>query len=174
MAFVADRLFAAEDIAVRVRELGQAVRARWPGRPVTLLGILKGAAVFLADLGRIVGEPADFAFVRARSYEGETSTGRVELGPLAVEDVAGRRVVVVDTILDTGRTLAAVMEEVRARGAEEVASCVLLDKPSRREVEIEADFVGRTIPDRFVVGYGLDHDGEFRTLPYLGVLDADG
>ncbi len=172
MALVADALFSAEDIAVRVLFLGQSVRARWPKERVTLLGILKGAAVFLADLGRVVGEPAALSFVRARSYEGQSSTGRVKLGALEEADVVGRVVVVVDTILDTGHTLAAVLEELRGRGAEEVASCVLLDNPSRREVAIDADFVGFTVPDRFLVGYGLDHDGEYRTLPYLGVLDG--
>jgi hypoxanthine phosphoribosyltransferase len=111
------------------------------------------------------------SFVRFSSYAGSTqSSGEVRLVGLAPEDVSGRRVLVVDDILDTGRTMRRAKEVMRRAGATETRYCTLLDKPARREVEIAADYVGFPIEDRFVVGYGLDHAERYRALPYIGVL----
>jgi len=166
-----DPYLSAAEIAVGVQRLGQEVRGRGGEEPLLLIGVLKGAAVFLADLVRATPGPADLAFVRARSYGDRTeSSGEVRVEWAGPEEVAGRTVVVVDTILDTGHTLAAVCEEVRKRGVSAVYSCVLLDKKERRVVEVEADMVGFTVPDLFLVGYGLDLAGRYRELPYLATV----
>jgi len=161
----------AEAIAARVAELGREVRGRGGEGTLVLTGVLKGAAVFFADLARALPGPSEFAFVRARSYGDRTqSSGSVHIDVAGPENFADRDLVVVDTILDTGHTLAAVCDFVRAAGARSVTTCVLLDKPSRREVPIGADLVGFTVPDLFLVGYGLDHAGRLRGLRDLAVL----
>jgi len=161
----------ADAIASRVAELGSEVRGRGGEGALVLTGVLKGAAVFLADLARAVPGPTELAFVRARSYgDGTESRGSVETEIVGPEDFAGRDVVLVDTILDTGHTLRSVGALLRDAGARSVLSCVLLDKPSRREVPVEADLVGFTVPDLFLVGYGLDHAGRYRGLRDLAVL----
>jgi hypoxanthine phosphoribosyltransferase len=167
-------LYSADRIAARVRALAAEIRDRYPDEPLTLLGVLTGSVIFTADLARAVGEPVELSFVHARSYgQGTTSSGNVTLGSLEVDVLRGRTVVVTDTILDTGRTLHRVVEAVRAAGAREVATCVLLDKRARREVEVDTGWVGFEVPDRFLVGYGLDHAGRFRTLKYVGALGEE-
>jgi len=164
-------LYDAEQIAARVRELAAAIRERHRER-ITLLPILKGAAIFGADLARALGEPLELSFVQAGSYgRDRKSSGAVSLGPLEEGALRGRPVVICDGILDTGRTLRAVVERVREAAPASILTCVLLDKPSRRVVDIAADLVGFTVPDRFVVGYGLDRAGEYRALGWVGALD---
>ena len=168
-------IFDRETIATRVRELGGAIRERYPDGSLTLLCVLKGSALFAADLARAVPGDVELSFVQAWSYGDETtSSGKVEVGGLEKEVVRGRRVIVVDTILDTGRTLTEVVNAVRGAGAAEIATCVLLDKPARRAVDIRPDFRGFESPDRFLVGYGLDYAGRYRTLAYIGALGEDG
>jgi len=165
-------LFGAPEIAARVGRLGGEIRERLGSGPLTLVAILKGAALFAADLARALGGETDLAFVRARSYgAGVTSSGNIVLGEIEREEFAGRRLLVVDTILDTGRTLRTVVDHLGGAGAEAIFTCVLLDKPARRSVGIRADWVGFTAPDRFLVGYGLDLGGRYRTLPYVGTAD---
>ena len=162
----------AEQIAERVAGLGRELRNRAGEEPLLLVGVLKGAAVFFADLARAIPGESGFAFVRARSYGDRTeSSGAVKVDWAGPEEVAGRTVVIVDTILDTGHTLRAVRELVVAAGAARVLTCVLLDKAERRIVPIEADLVGFEVPDAFLVGYGLDHAGRYRSLPYLATLE---
>ena len=162
-------LYDAPTLAARVGEMGAEIRRRFPGEPLVLLGILNGAIFFAADLARVVGVPLALSFVRAASYgAGHESSGRVTLDGLDEAAIRGRKILICDTILDTGNTLQEVSRRIRAAGAEEVFRCVLLDKPSRREVDIDADLVGFTIPDRFVVGYGLDDAGRYRALDYVG------
>ena len=167
-------MFDAETIAARVRELGMEIRAHYADGSITLLCILKGSALFTADLARSVPGEVELSFVHARSYgDRTTSSGKVELFQLEHEVLAGRRVVVIDTILDTGRTLEEVIRQVKTAGAADVRACVLLDKISRRQADIVPDWIGFESPDRFLVGYGLDHAGRYRTLAYIGVLDDD-
>ncbi|MEE8105223.1 MAG: hypoxanthine phosphoribosyltransferase [Planctomycetota bacterium] len=166
-------LFDAETIAIRVRELGTEIRSHYPEGSITLLSILKGSALFTADLARSVPGEVELSFVHARSYgDRTTSSGTVELFQLEHEVLAGRRVVVVDTILDTGRTLEEVVRSVKAAGAADVRTCVLLDKKARRQVDVVPDWIGFETPDLFLVGYGLDHAGRYRTLAYIGALDG--
>jgi hypoxanthine phosphoribosyltransferase len=164
-------VFDAAEIRDRVGQLAAGIRERWPDGELALLGILKGAALFVADLARDLGEGVELTFVQARSYGKSTvSSGEVILGDFEDEALRGRRVVVADTILDTGLTLSRVVAQVRERGADDVLTCVLVDKPARRVAEVTPDLVGFTVPDRFLVGYGLDHAGRYRGLPYLAVL----
>ena len=161
----------AEQIAERVRSLGKQVRGRGGEGPLLLIGILKGAVVFLADLLRAVPGPVDVAFMRARSYGDRTeSSGEVRIDWAGPEDIEGKSVVLVDTVLDTGHTLAAACEDLRKRDVQSIHTCVLLDKADRRVVAIEADLVGFPVPDLFLVGYGLDHAGRYRELPYLATV----
>lgn len=165
-------LIPADALARRVSAMGDELTAMLHGAQSPLLLVLMdGAFVFAADLARAVHRPdLELRFVRASSYRGGTvSSGTVALEPMP--ELHGRTVVLVDDILDTGRTLAATSRAVHAACASKVLSCVLLDKPARRHPEglAKADLVGFTIPDRFVVGYGLDHEGRFRQLPYVGI-----
>jgi len=153
-------LLSAEAIASRVADLGNAIAERYDGAPVVLLCVLKGGLFFTADLARTLPGRATVDFIRAKSYDGVESTGTVTL--------------VVEDILDTGRTATAILERIREENPASVALCTLLDKPSRRVVPIEADFVGFTIGEYFVVGYGLDHDERYRELPAVHVLEPDG
>ncbi len=163
-------LISAETIQRRVAELADALSRRYADREVVLLVVLKGAFVFAADLMRRMTIPVVVDFVRARSYAGMESNGVVALTFTPDTPLEGRDVVIVEDILDTGRTSYAIREWVRAKQPASVALCVLLDKPARRHVEIEADFAGLVIDDRFVVGYGLDYEQQGRQFPDIGVL----
>lgn len=157
----------ASEIATRVSELGRELGEE----PVMLVGVLRGCVMFLADLARAKPGECEIAFVRARSYgDGTESSGTVAIDAAGPEVFAGRDVIIVDTILDTGHTLAAVIAYLESKNAGNIRSCVLLDKACRREANVFADFVGWTVPDEFLVGYGLDHAGRFRGLKELAVL----
>lgn len=168
---LAEVLLDEETIQGRVRELAAQIDADYAGCKLVLVASLKGAFVFLADLMRAMTLPVRIEFVQASSYglNGDT-TGCVRLGAATCEDLAGQHVLVVEDIADTGRTLKALVERLRAMGTASVRTCCLLDKPSRRVVEFVPDYVGFEIPDRFVVGYGLDWCERFRNLPYVAVV----
>ncbi len=135
------------------------------------VGVLTGAFIFVADLVRHMNPDLKLAFVKAESYGcGDTSSGQVRFSDLDRMDFRGKRVLVIDDILDTGHTLCALSKTIRNCGALEVKSCVLLDKPSRREVSFEADFKGFVIDNLFVVGYGLDYANRYRSLPAIYTL----
>lgn len=168
---IRDTLFGEDEIRRRIGELAAQMAADHAGRPLILLGILRGSFIFLADLVRELhrhGIGPRIDFLVCESYgSGTESCGEVRLAKDFTLDVAGAGVLVVDDILDTGRTLAFAARHVRDRGAASVRTCALLDKPSRRVVPFEADYVGFTIPDAFVVGYGLDYDHYYRGLPWI-------
>ena len=171
---IASVLFTPERIQERVRQLGTEICAGYPaGCELHLLSVLKGGVVFVADLMRALARPVTVDFVRLASYgSGTGPCGPPRLTKDLDDDVAGRDVLIVEDIVDTGRTLALLIDMVRARGPRSLRTVTLLDKPSRRRVEVDVEHVGFTIPDRFVVGYGLDYGGRYRDLPYIGVLDA--
>lgn len=135
-----------------------------------LVGVLIGAFVFMSDLLRRFDFPLEADFINASSYGDCTDPGALEIVCEMMCDVAGRHVVIVDDIADTGQTLKALMQMLQERGAASVRTCCLLDKPERRTCNFQPDYVGVTIPDQFVVGYGLDYAGKYRNLPFVGVL----
>ncbi|HET6428362.1 MAG TPA: phosphoribosyltransferase family protein [Phycisphaerae bacterium] len=162
-------------IGRRVAELAAEVSGAFGGGEVTIVAVLDGALVFLADLMRHLTMPIRLLTVRARRYHGAATTpGALRFDPELPVRLAGRRVLVVDDILDTGGTLAAVVEQVRSHGPACCRTCVLLrkDLPGPRAAEVPLDFVGFDVPDVFVVGYGLDFDGRYRNLPDVVALAA--
>lgn len=168
-------LIPADDLRARVGELGRQIRSDYAGRTPILVGVLKGAVVFLADLMRAVDAPCECDFIAVSSYGASTrSSGIVELTKDLSVPIEGRDVLIVEDIVDTGRTLAYLLRNLETRQPRTVRVCALLDKVSRREVPVALDYVGFPIPDEFVVGYGLDFAGLYRNLPYIGVLDAAG
>ncbi|HZS01249.1 MAG TPA: hypoxanthine phosphoribosyltransferase [Chloroflexota bacterium] len=158
-------------LARRVRELGAEISRDYAGQEILLVGVLRGAVVFLADLARAISVPVRVDCLSAASYgAGTTSSGRVRITRDLEEPLAGRHVLVVDTVLDTGLTLRALDAALRARGPASLRYCVLLHKDRGGPPPFAVDYVGFTIPDRFVVGYGLDYAQRFRNLPYIGIL----
>lgn len=169
-----DVLITAEKIRERLDVLAVEITRTYEGKPVTVVGILNGCLMFVADLIRRIDLPLRVAFITASSYRGTTTTaGKLQIHDELLPDIAGRHVLLLDDILDTGKTLTRVVAHLIDRGASSVKVAVLLRKIGRQEVPFEPDFVGFTIPDKFVVGYGLDFDDEYRHLPYIGVLPSE-
>ena len=167
-------LISQAELAARVAELGRAIGRDYAGRTPLLVGVLKGAAVFLADLIRAVPGPVDVDFMGLSSYGSATrSSGAVRVTADLSMSIEGRDVIVVEDIIDSGRTVDYLRRNLATREPRSIALCTLLDKVGRREVPVTVDYAGFAIPDEFVVGYGLDRAGFFRTLPYLAVLEPD-
>ena len=167
-------LISREELAARVRELGRAIARDYAGRTPLLVGVLKGASVFLADLIRTIPGPVAIDFMGLSSYgAGTRASGVVRVTADLSVSIEGRDVVIVEDIIDTGRTVDYLRRNLATRDPRSLALCALLDKVGRREVQIPLDYVGFVIPDELVVGYGLDRGGLFRTLPYLAVLEHE-
>lgn len=165
-------LITAEQIAARVQQLGKEISADYEGKTVHLVCVLKGAYTFLADLARAMEVPVTLDFLAVSSYgKGQTSSGEVQLTKDLDVSLQGRDVIVVEDIADTGLTLNYLLTMLRSRQPASLKVAALLSKPSRREVDVPVDYVGFEIPDRFVVGYGLDDDQKYRELPYVAVVD---
>ena len=166
-------LLSADVIDQRIREMGAELARDYADAPqLHLICVLKGAFVFLADLVRAIDKPTTIDFLAVSSYaKGTTSTGEVRLQKDLDAALSGRDVLIVEDIVDTGLTLQYLQEILRARGPRSLRTVCLLSKPSRRKVTVPVEYVGFTIEDRFVVGYGLDFEGRYRGLPYIGVLD---
>lgn len=166
-------LYSAAEIAGRVRELGQELARVYSGRPLTVVGVLHGSVVLVADLIRAMPIPHQIAFVRASSYRGAAKTGsNLQTSLDGLPDLAGRDVLLIDDIFDTGRTITALADAIHALGPASLRTAVLLWKVDRREVPSQPDYFGFRIPDEFVVGYGLDYNGNYRNLPEIAVLEA--
>jgi hypoxanthine phosphoribosyltransferase len=167
-------LLSEDQIQARVKALGRQIEADYQGKPLTIVAVLTGSLILLADLIRQIGLPLRVALLQASSYKGAaTSRGALALNELFLPNVAGRDVLLLDDILDTGQTLAALVDVMTDLGARSVRTAVLLRKVGRQEVHLEPDYCGFTIPDAFVVGYGLDYDDDYRHLPYIAVLDPE-
>ena len=164
-------LITKEEIDEAIVRAGKEIDKLYDGRPILLVSILKGAFVFMADLCRAVSVPCEIGFMCAKSYyEGTNSSGIVNITMDLEQDISGYHVVIVEDIIDSGNTLSRLVSNFKNRGAKSVKTCTLLDKPSRRKVDFEPDYVGKVIPDEFVFGYGLDLFEEYRGLPYVAVV----
>jgi hypoxanthine phosphoribosyltransferase len=165
-------VLSADQIQKRVAELALEIRRDYP-TDLHLVAVLKGAFVFLSDLMRHVPGDLSLDFIAVSSYvDGTPTSGGVRLLTDLEFPIAGRHVVIVEDIVDTGLTLTYLQSMLRARGPRSLATACLLDKPSHRKVEVTTDYVGFTVGDRFVVGYGLDHAERYRNLPYIGAIDT--
>lgn len=166
-------LISSDDIQQRVREMAADIQRDHPGG-VHLIAVLKGAFVFLSDLARSLSGPCSLDFMAVSSYgKSSSSSGQVQLLKDLDSGLEGRDVVIVEDIVDTGLTLTYLQDILRARSPRSLRTACLLSKPSRRQIEVSVDYVGFTIEDKFVVGYGLDYAEQYRNLPYIAVLDGD-
>ena len=167
-------LISEEELKNRVEEMGAELYDRFEGKNPIFLGVLKGSFVFIADLMRACQLKSDIEFIAVSSYaNGTESSGRVKINYDLQQDISGRHLVIVEDILDSGNTLSFLKQYFMAKGAESITIVTLLDKPSRREKAVYADIAGFTVPDEFVVGYGLDYAQSYRNVPYIGILKPE-
>ena len=164
-------LYTEEELRKRVKELGCQITADYSGREPLLISVLRGSYIFMADLTRSINLDVTVDFMSVSSYgAGTVSSGQVEIKKDLSSSIEGKDLIIVEDILDSGNTLYYLLDVLRARKPASVRLCTLMDKPERRAKPIKADYVGFTIPDAFIVGYGLDYAERYRNLPYVGVL----
>ena len=164
-----------DQIADTVKRLARQIEADYPKEMPLMVGVLKGSFIFMADLVREIQRDMEMDFMRTSSYgSGSVSSGRIKLHMGVTSPVKDRSVLIVEDIVDTGLTTSYAMRYLRRKGAASVKVCALLDKPSRREAPVTPDYVGCTVPDKFLVGYGLDYDERYRALADICVLTGDG
>lgn len=163
-----------EELCERITELGAQISADYEGEEVLLVCILKGAAMFAMELAKRITVPVYMDFMATSSYgSGTVSSGEIKIKKDLDCGVEGKNVIIVEDIIDSGNTLNYLSALFRERHAKSVKLCTMLDKPDRREVDVPVDYTGFTIPDEFVVGYGLDYDQKYRNLPYIGIVEFD-
>lgn len=164
-------LLTEQELAAKVTELAAAINRDYAGKRLMLISVLRGSFIFVADLMRAITVPCTVDFMAVSSYGGgTTSSGQVKIVKDLSESIEGRDILVVEDILDSGNTLAYLLEMLSTRRPASMALCTLLDKPERRVREVAVQYCGFAIPDEFVVGYGLDYNEQYRNLPYIGVL----
>jgi hypoxanthine phosphoribosyltransferase len=169
---IGEELVSSEDLQRRVRELGEEISRDYAGRDLVLIGVLKGAVFFLSDLMRAMDIQSEVDFMAVASYGSSTdSSGVVRILKDLDANIEGRDVLIVEDIVDSGLTLSYLMRSLKAREPRSVEVCALLTKPERRKVELPIRYIGFEIPNRFVIGYGLDHDERYRNLSHIAVLD---
>jgi len=167
-------LISAESIQKRIDELARDITRVYQGQQITIVGVLTGCLVFLADLIRRLDLPIKIALVQASSYRGTATTaGSLQVQDELLPDLRGRHLLLLDDILDSGQTLGYLVRHLESRGTASVRVGVLLRKEGTQKVALEPDFCGFPIPDEFVIGYGLDYNDEYRNLPYIGILPPD-
>lgn len=165
-------LFSEEEVDARIRQMGEQISRDYAGREVHLICVLKGGSFFMCELAKRITVPVYLDFMSVSSYGSETkSSGVVKIVKDLDAPLAGKDVIVVEDIVDTGHTLSYLLEMLKGREPESLKLCTLLDKPDRREVEVPVDYTGFVIPDKFIVGYGLDYDQKYRNLPYIGTVE---
>ncbi|MEG1846888.1 MAG: hypoxanthine phosphoribosyltransferase [Lachnospiraceae bacterium] len=158
-----------EEVNARIKELGTQISEDYAGQEVHLVCVLKGGSFFMCELAKRITIPASIDFMSVSSYGSETeSSGVVRIVKDLDEPLVNKNVIVIEDIVDSGRTLSYLLEMLEKRGPKSLALCTLLDKPERRVVDVKVNYTGFQIPDKFVVGYGLDYDQKHRTLPYIG------
>jgi hypoxanthine phosphoribosyltransferase len=174
-ALVGEILVQPDDLSRRVRELGEQISTDYAGKDLLLVGVLKGAVFFLSDLMRHIRVPCEVDFMAVASYGSATdSSGVVRILKDLDAAIENRHVLIVEDIIDSGLTLQYLLRNLGAREPASMEVCALLTKPSRRKVELPARYIGFEIPDRFAIGYGLDHAERYRNLPYVAVLEEAG
>lgn len=167
-------LFTEDQVDTRIREIAEEISRDYKDREVHLICVLKGGAFFMCELAKRMTVPVSIDFMSVSSYGSSTeSSGVVRIVKDLDEPIKDKHVVVIEDIVDTGRTLHYLMEMLRDRHPASLALCTLLDKPERRVVEVKSDYTGFVIPDKFIVGYGLDYAQKYRTLPYIGTVEID-
>ena len=168
-------LLTEQQIKTRIRELGEILTAEYEGKDPVIVGVLKGVVVFYADMIREIKVPCQMDFMWISSYEGTNSTGKMQVKRDISADIKGRHVLILEDIYDTGSSLDFTYRHLLARKPASLKICTLLDKPERRRpgIHLVPDYVGFTIPNAFVVGYGLDYNEHYRNLPYVGVLKPE-
>ena len=163
-----------EEVDARIQAIGEQISRDYAGKQVHLICVLKGGSFFMCELAKRITVPVSLDFMAVSSYGGGTeSRGVVKIVKDLDEPIKDRDVLVVEDIVDSGRTLKYLLEMLGARGPKSLHLCTLLDKPDRRVVDVDVDYTGFQIPDEFVVGYGLDYDQRYRNLPYIGVIEFD-
>lgn len=164
-------LISEEDLDKRIGEIAKEIDKDYEGESVVIVSILKGAVFFTVDLVKKMQTPIELQFMQVSSYEGTETTHNIKLKKDLDKDIVGKNVIIVEDIIDTGHTLKHLKEYLLSKKPKSLKIAVLTDKKERREAEIEADYVGFTIPNKFVVGYGLDYDEAYRDLPYVGYVE---
>ena len=167
-------LVSEEDVDARIKVLGEKISRDYAGRQVHLICILKGGVFFMCELAKRISVPVSMDFMSVSSYGDDTkSSGIVRIAKDLDESIEGKDVLIVEDIIDSGRTLYYLIDVLRKRNPNSVHLCTLLDKPERRVRDVKVDYVGFEIPDEFVVGYGIDYAQKYRNLPYIGVVEFD-
>ena len=167
-------LLTEEEVDARIREIGVQISKDYAGKRIHLVCVLKGGSFFMCELAKRITVPVSIDFMSVSSYGGETSSsGVVKIVKDLDEPLEGKDVIVVEDIVDSGRTLSYLMTMLKDRGPSSLRLCTLLDKPDRRVIDVKVDYTGYQIPDKFVVGYGLDYDQKYRNLPYIGVVEFE-
>ena len=164
-------LFTPEQLNARVQEIAREIERDYAGQEIMLISVLRGSFIFMADLCRAIDLPCTLDFMAVSSYgNGTSSSGQVQITKDLSEDISGRHIIVVEDILDSGTTLSYLLKILEHRHPASIRLCTLLDKPERRVKPVKLHYCGFTIPDAFVVGYGLDYSERYRNLPYIGIL----
>ena len=167
-------LFSEEELAKRVEEIAKEIEKDYQGKEIMLISVLRGSFGFMADLCRRIDLPCVIDFMSVSSYgKGTSSSGQVQITKDLSSDISGKHIIVVEDILDSGNTLSYLLKLLEQRNPASIRLCTLLDKPDRRVKHVEVHYSGFTIPDAFVVGYGLDYAEEYRNLPYIGILKPE-
>ena len=168
-------LLSEEQLQNRIRELGEILTAEYADKNPVIVGVLKGVVVFYADMIRQIKVPCQLDFMWLSSYSGANSTGKMLVRQDVTADIEGRHVLILEDIFDTGNSLEFTVNHLKEKHPASIKICTLLDKPERRRegVTLQADYVGFTIPNAFVVGYGLDYNEKYRNLPYVGILKPE-
>ena len=163
-----------EKVDARIREIGEQISREYAGKSVHLICILKGSVYFTCELAKRITVPVTMDFMQCSSYGGDTkSSGIVRIVKDLDENIEGKEVIIIEDIIDSGRTLSHLKKLLSQRNPASLKICTLLDKPERRVVDVDVEYVGFQIEDKFVVGYGLDYDQQYRNLPYIGVVEFD-
>ena len=174
MAERVEVMLSEEEVDRRIQEIGEQISKDYAGKQVHLVCVLKGGSFFLCELAKRITVPVSLDFMSVSSYGGDTkSSGVIKIVKDLDEPLRDKDVIVVEDIVDSGRTLSYLLDMLNARGPKSMALCTLLDKPDRRVIDVKVDYTGFQIPDEFVVGYGLDYDQRYRNLPYIGVVKFD-